>query len=254
MLEFRILGPLEVLAAGETVPIGAGREQRILATLVVSANRTVSFDALVDALWPECPPETARNQVRNCTAGVRRALVAAGLPPAGLERCLVGYRLRAEPRQFDHWRFEDLVGQGHHRLRSGEREAAVERWRAADDLWRGPALAGLDQGRLQAEALRLEEMRLQAVEARVSAELALGRHHRLLPELFALAHEHTGRDRLQAALIGALHRCGRTGEALTAFEHLRRRTRDEFGCEPGAPVRRLREEIMAETALVDSRR
>jgi DNA-binding SARP family transcriptional activator len=184
-------------------------------------------------------------QVRNGVGALRRALVAAGMRAEDLRLGVGGYLLNTAASVVDRLRFEELVGQARRRARGGELAEASAVLRAADDLWRGPAMAGIAHGPLEIEAVRLEEVRLQVVEERVAIELALGRHAALVPELTRLAGSHPGRDRLQHALLAALCRAGRPADALVAFERLRQRLRTELGVEPSPQLWRLRREILA---------
>jgi DNA-binding SARP family transcriptional activator len=244
-VEFRVLGPLEVVACGRSVAIGGLRQQRIMATLLAHADRWVGVSRLVDALWPADPPATARNQVRNCAAGLRRALIAAGLPAGDLTIGAGGYLLRTAGCEVDRRRFEALVSAARRDRAAGDLPGAAAGFRAADLLWRGPALAGLADGPLAAEALRLEEQWLQAAEDRVAVELALGLHRVLVPELFSLADAHPGRERLQCALMVALYRAGSAADALRVFERVRRRLGADLGLAPSLALRRLRRAILA---------
>jgi len=245
-MDFRILGPLEVRNSIGEVPLGGRRQQRIMATLLVWGNQLVTATKLIDSVWPSAPPSTVRSQVNNCVAALRRTLVAAGLPAGALRRGPNGYVLGVDPAAFDRARFEDLVACARREARAGRRAEAAGGFRAAEALWRGPAIAGLADGVLEGEALRLEELRWQAIEGRVELELNLGRHHELLPEMIALTRTHPGRDRLQAVLMLALHRSGRTADALAAFDHLRHLMRTELGLEPSSRLQALRQAILTD--------
>ncbi len=246
-MEIRVLGPVEVIV--DTVPLrlGGPRQERILATLVVSAGCLVATSVLVDVLWPARPPATARNQVQNCVGTLRRKLVAGGMPESDLTRKGPGYVLALDPRQLDVTRFVDMVGRARLLANAGRAEDAVCLLRQADELWRGPALAGLAEGALAGEALRMEELRMAAIEERIGLELSLGRHSLCVSELTALARAHPLRDRLQAELMVALHRCGRSADALYVFDRTRQLLNEEFGLEPGADLRRLQHLILTDS-------
>jgi DNA-binding SARP family transcriptional activator len=246
VMAFSVLGPLEVTGGGGSVPLTRRREQRILAALLLAAGRVVTVDLIVDCLWPTQPPRTVSSQVRNCVASLRRTLVGAGLAAEAMTRGPAGYQLRIAPAQLDRDRFEELVARGRSEMAMGRPAEAVALLRQADALWRGPALAGLCDGVLAAEVLRLEELRLQAIEDRMEAELTIGRHERVLPELTALAWDHPGRDRLQGGLMLALYRAGRVGDALTSYDRLRRTLTAELGLEPSRRLRDLRQAILVE--------
>ncbi|MEV0457929.1 AfsR/SARP family transcriptional regulator [Catellatospora methionotrophica] len=213
--------------------------------MVANSDRWVGVSRLVDCLWPDDPPATADRQVRNCAASLRRTLVEAGLAPADLAVGSGGYLLRTGGCEVDRQRFESLVAAARRDRDAGDLPAAAAGLRAADRLWRGPALAGLAEGALAAEALRLEEWRLQAVEDRVAVELDLGLHRVLVPELLSLADAHPGRDRLQCALMVALCRAGSAAGALHAFDRVRSRLSVELGVPPGSALQRARRAILA---------
>jgi DNA-binding SARP family transcriptional activator len=240
-MDFRILGPVEVFHDDRPVPLAGLRQERILAMLLVNQNRMVTTTELVDAMWPADPPATATNQVRNCVAALRRGLVQLGLPPSALLHKAHGYLLVVAPMDLDAARFTALVNAGRAAARQGLTEVAVDRLRAAQRLWRGPALAGLadDVLVLAGEAARLEELRLHALEDWMALELDAGRHHHCVAELTGLTRRYPLRERLQAILMLALYRCGRTAEALDVYERTRRRLRDEFAVEPGTELRDL---------------
>ncbi|WP_328650692.1 AfsR/SARP family transcriptional regulator [Micromonospora sp. NBC_00330] len=245
-MEFRILGPLEATVEGTPLPLGGRRQQRILAVLLLRAGRVVTADKLVDCLWPLRPPVTAPSQIRNCAAALRRQLIAGGLPEDSLIRRPGGYRLTVDPGALDRNRFDDEARRARLALADGHAPQAVEAFRRAEDLWRGPAIAGLADGVLEPEAMSLEESRLQVIEDRLEAELSLGRHATAVPELTALARTHPGRDRLQAALMVALYGSGRVGDALASFDRLRTSLRAELGLEPSRWLRDLRQAILTE--------
>jgi DNA-binding SARP family transcriptional activator len=245
-VDFRILGPLEVASEDRLVPIEIGRQQRIMASLAARANRVVTTSELIDLVWPEAPPSTVRSQVANCVGALRRTLVAAGLPADHLARVPAGHVLRADGADLDWRRFEELVARARRALGIGRREEAAALFRRAEAEWRGPALVGLDEGPLEAEAIRLEELRLQALEDRIEVELELGRHRSLVPDLIAATRTHPWRDRLQRSLMIALYRSGQAIDALSAFDRLLRLTRIELGLEPSQQLRALRQAILVE--------
>ncbi|MCG5443114.1 AfsR/SARP family transcriptional regulator [Micromonospora sp. NIE79] len=245
-MEFRILGPLEATVEGTPLPLGGRRQQRILAVLLLRAGRVVTPDKLVDCLWPLRPPATASSQIRNCAAALRRQLIAGGLPEDSLIHRPGGYRLTVAPGALDRTRFDEEARRARLALADGHTPRAVEAFLRAEDLWRGPAIAGLADGTLEPEAMSLEESRLQVIEDRLEAELSLGWHARAVPELTVLARTHPGRDRLQAALMVALYGSGRVGDALASFDRLRTSLRAELGLEPSRRLRDLRQAILTE--------
>ncbi|HZD17976.1 MAG TPA: AfsR/SARP family transcriptional regulator, partial [Actinomycetota bacterium] len=215
-MRFRVLGPVE--ASGETGPIALGgpKQRLVLAHLVLAANRIVTREALIDALWGEEPPGAARGTLQAYVSRLRSALGAErieGRPP--------GYALRAEPEEIDALRFEMLVHEARRTLPLDPR-AAADLLAQAEALWRGPALGDLSsEPSLQGEIARLDELRSSASEDRIVAELELGRHTKLVSELEALTSRHPLRERLWGHLMLALYRSGRQGEALSVFDRAR---------------------------------
>ncbi|WP_158566223.1 AfsR/SARP family transcriptional regulator [Micromonospora craterilacus] len=239
----QILGPLEVVVDGTPVPLGGRRNQMILAVLAAEANRVVLVDRLVDAVWDEQPPPTARSQIQICVSALRRSLSRAGAPDVIATRP-PGYLLRVETGHLDADVFDDLVTYARVLVdNSRDADAAVELRRALG-LWRGPALGALPSRVLEATAGRLEERRLAATEELVRIELALGRHDDLIDELTALVAEHPLRERLHGHLMLALYRAGRQAEALGAYRRARALLVEELGIEPGGELRRLEKAIL----------
>ncbi len=211
MLEFRLLGPLEVLADGSPISLGGPKQRATLAILLLHANRVVSVDRLADDLYAGAPPVTAVTQVQRQISDLRKALGAG----AAIETRPPGYLIRVGDAQVDLQRFERLGEEGRHALDRGDADAAAELLRAALALWRGAPLADLAYEEFaQVPVARLEEIRLAALEDRVEAELALGRHAQLIGELEQLITEQPLRERFRAQLMLALYRAGRQAEAL----------------------------------------
>ena len=234
-MEFRILGPLEVIADGAQIPLGGAKQRALLALLLLQANRVVSRDRLIDELWETDPPETARTALQVHVSQLRKVL--------GRDRIVTqapGYLVRVEPGELDLDRFEKVVGG----LDRRDAARTAESLRGALELWRGPPLGDLDGSFARAERGRLEERRLLALEQRIEAELALGRHAELVPELEGLVRESPLREGLRAQLMLALYRCGRQADALEAYRQGRRLLADELGLEPGEQLRRLEKGIL----------
>lgn len=228
-MEFRLLGPLEVLGDdGVPLPLGGKRPRALLTLLLLQANEAVSTDRLVDGIWGETPPESAPGALQVHVHALRKAL--------GAERILTrspGYVVRVEPDELDVERFERLAA-------SGEPDALRE----ALALWRGPALADVAyEPFAQAEAARLEESRLAALEARIAADLERGRHATLVGELEALVAADPNREGLQAQRMLALYRAGRQADALAAYREARAAL-DELGLEPSPELRALERRIL----------
>jgi DNA-binding SARP family transcriptional activator len=246
-MEFRILGPFEVSEGGRPLEVGAGKQRALLALLVLSAGEVVSTDRLIDALWEEHPPASALNSVHIYVSQLRKALLDGRLETRGQ-----GYLLALEPEQLDLGRFERLVGEGRALLAEGEPERAAEVLRAALALWRGPPLSDFaSEPFAQGEIARLEELRLAALEERIEADLALGRHAELIPELEALVRAQPLRERPRAQLMLALYRSGRQAEALDAYQQARRMLAEDLGLEPGRRLQELEGAILRQDAQLD---
>jgi DNA-binding SARP family transcriptional activator/streptogramin lyase len=208
--------------------------------LLLHANRVVSRDSLIDAVWGDRAPETANSALQGYVSALRKTLGADLI----LTRA-PGYVLETAPTSVDLGRFGSLVAEGSHALAAGDAKRASKRLREALDLWRGEPLADLDSaGFVQLERVRLEELRLSAVEERVDADLALGRHPELVAELHALVSGHPLRERLRAQLMLALYRSGRQAEALDVYQQGRRLLAEELGLEPGEGLKRLEHAIL----------
>ncbi|MGH9035229.1 MAG: BTAD domain-containing putative transcriptional regulator, partial [Acidimicrobiia bacterium] len=243
-MEFRILGPLEVAHQGHPVVLPGGRERAVLVLLLLSANRVVPAERLVEDLWGEKPPEGAIGALRVFVSRLRKALRDATGDAVVLTRA-PGYLAQIEPDALDAACFEALLAHGRHQAAQGDHDGAAASLRQALSLWRGPALADVaDAPMARGEAARLEEARLAALEARVEAELVCGRHHELVPELDQLTRAHPLRERLWGHLMVALYRSGRQADALRAYQQLRQLLAEELGLEPGPEVARLEGAIL----------
>jgi YVTN family beta-propeller protein len=249
-LEFRVLGPLEVRRDGVPVALGGLRQRALLAILLLNANRVVSRGRLIEELQGETAD--ADRVLRVQMSRLRKALENG----AGDETRLVtqppGYRLRVEAGELDLARFSELVATGRAALDQGAHEAAVAAFGAADSLWRGAALEGLETERFAVgEIAHLSEARLAAIEERIDAELALGRHGRLIAELEARVGEHPVRERLRAQQMLALYRSGRQADALAAYRSARGLLSQELGIEPGPELRTLEAAVLRQDPALD---
>ncbi len=248
MLEYRILGRLEVVRDGEDVAPTAAKVRSLLAALLLRANDVVSIDQLVDALWGERPPESAGKLLHVYVSQLRSALGADEL-----ETVPPGYRLRVAPEAFDAVRFERLREEARRALADDNPELASGLAGRALGLWRGEPLADVaPTGAAQVEAGRLAELRIECRLDRLDAELALGRHGVVLPDLQQLCAEHPLRERVRERLALALYRGGRQAEALEVIAEGRRLLRDELGLEPGEGLRRLEREILNQDPTLGS--
>ena len=242
---FRILGPLEVVTpdAGRS-EVPPGRHQIVLAALLLEANRVVRVDQLIDAIWYDDPPATARAQVQICVSGLRTYLSKLDAGAAIVTRP-PGYVLLVPKEQFDVHVFTDLMAASDVLARAGRTDEASRSIRQAIDLWRGPALNGTTSRVLQTRATQLDEKRLNAIEAYAELELSLGRHHQLIDEISGLVDEHPLRERLRGQLMLALYRSGRQADALRAFRDGREVLVDQLGLEPSAELRAIEHAILA---------
>jgi DNA-binding SARP family transcriptional activator len=251
-MEFRILGPLEVLDGnGAGVVLRGSRERAVLALLLLSANRVVPSDRLADDLWGDRPPEGAAHALQVHVSRLRTALRGAGGGEVLVTRS-PGYLLRIDAHAVDAVRFEALLTEGREQATRGDHHQAAVTLRQALGLWRGPALADVgDAPGARAEAARLEETRLAALEDRVEADLACGRHGHLVAELDALTRAHPLRERLWGQRMIALYRTGRQAEALRAYQELRAALGEELGLEPSGALRRLEGAILRHEPELD---
>ena len=242
-MEYRILGPLEVVDEGEPVSLGRLKERLVLAVLLLHPNEFVSRERLIDELWGESPPPTARKAVNVYVSQLRKVLTRNGLDP--IATADGGYRFRIEPGELDSIRMERLLATARERVTAGELEAAAELLGEALALWRGPTLAGLlleSHGR--DVVARLDELRLAALMDRIDCDLGLGRHAQVLGELQVLVGEHPLRERLRAQQMLALYRADRQADALEAYADARRTLVDDLGIEPSDALQRLQQAIL----------
>jgi DNA-binding SARP family transcriptional activator len=231
-----ILGPLRVLLEGDEIPLPRRQQRALLAALALRAGEVVSTERLIDDLWGERPPAAATGSLQNTVSALRKLL--------GREVLLTqapGYRLALPAEAVDANRFESLLA----RAGSAEPAERAALLREALTLWRGPALADLDEEEFaRSEAARLEELRITALEERVETELALGRHTALVGELEQLVAAHPLRERLRGQLMLALYRCGRQAEALEVYRATRLALADELGLEPSPELQELQRRML----------
>ncbi|CCH21726.1 Two-component SARP family transcriptional regulator fused with ATPase domain [Micromonospora lupini str. Lupac 08] len=234
-MRFRVLGPTQVLLAdGREIAVGGPRLRALLALLLLDAGRVVSAERLIDGLYGEHPPRGAANALQSLVSRLRQALPAEHTP---VEFHPAGYRLAVDPADVDAYRFERLAEAGRRALAGGDWPRAAAVLREALELWRGPALADvIDVAGVPAQAARLDELRLAATEDRIEAELALGGHAELVPELRQLVVAHPLRERSRGHLMRALSAQGRTAEALAEFEDARRSLAEQLGVDPSAAL------------------
>jgi DNA-binding SARP family transcriptional activator len=248
-MDFRILGPLEVRDDDRRIDVGGPGQRSLLALLLLHANRTISCSQLVDWFWGRDPPRTFANVLQVRVSRLRRALGDVGAR-GGARQPLVtrpaGYLLELAGEELDAVRFERLIDQGRQALLADQIEQAAADLRAALALWRGPALADVPSNPLiDAEALRLEENRVAALEARIEADFACGRHRELVGELEGLIALHPLREVFHGQLMRALYLSGRQAEALHTYRAARTVLIKELGIEPSDELRRLERAVLS---------
>jgi class 3 adenylate cyclase/DNA-binding SARP family transcriptional activator len=250
-LEFRILGPLEVVGEGGALELGGPKQRATLAILLLSANRVVSVDRLADELYAGAAPVTALKQVQRQISDLRKLLG----PAAGIETRSPGYAVRLAAEQLDLSAFERLTADGSEALAAGDARRARELLSQALGLWRGPPLADLTYESFARTPIeRLEEIRLAALEQRIDAELALGRHGELVGELQELVAQHALRERFHEQLMLALYRSGRQAEALEAYRRARQALTEDFGLEPSPALQQLERRILTQDPSLELER
>jgi DNA-binding SARP family transcriptional activator len=248
VLDFRILGPLEVTADGGAVRLGGPKQRATLAILLLNANRVVSVDRLADDLYSGAAPVTAVTQIQRQISELRKLLG----PAHGIETQPPGYVLRLAPEQLDLPRFERLATDAGRSLERGDAEGAVELLRSALELWRGPPLFDLGYESFAQPAIaRLEEIRFAALEQRIDAELTLGRHAQLVGELEQLLAENPLQERFAEQLMHALYLSGRQAEALDVYRAARERLVEALGLEPTSRLQALQRAILAHSPSLE---
>lgn len=241
-MEFRLLGPVEVANDTGSLALGGAKVRTLLAALLLAPGRVVATDRLVDIIWDDEPPPTARALIQTYVSALRRAI--GDIDTEIICTRTPGYLARVGDDRLDWRRFESFVAQGRSAMADGRHSEASNAFRAADTLWRGPALGGVRSRILATEAARLDEQRIAVVEARIGADLELGRTDELIGELTVLVGQHPTRSSLRGQLMLALYRVGRTSDALAVFRHGREALIDELGIEPGVELTQLHEAIL----------
>ncbi|HTF58589.1 MAG TPA: BTAD domain-containing putative transcriptional regulator, partial [Actinomycetes bacterium] len=254
-IDFFLLGPLEARQRERPLRLGSIKHRMLLAKLLLHPNQVVSTEELIVAVWGEEPPPTVKQSLQNHVAALRKAIEAGN--GAGPPRTLVtrdpGYVLQIDPERLDLHRFQRLDHEGRQALAAGDPARAADLLRQALALWRGPALADVAASADIAwpELVGVEELQVASTEARIEAELALGRHHELVAELEGLVRLHPLREHLHGQLMLALYRSGRQADALAAYRAARKVLVDELGIEPSVGLQRLEQAILAQDPALD---
>ncbi|MEU8380502.1 BTAD domain-containing putative transcriptional regulator [Streptosporangium sp. NPDC048865] len=242
-MEFRLLGPVEVWNDGRQVPLGGTKPRTLLTALLIDEGHVVRAERLIEAVWNEDPPDTARAVLQTYISSLRRSFERAGMPPIIVSH-QAGYLADVPAGTVDRASFETLVAEGRRAAAEGRHEEAGGRLRAALALWRGPALGGIGDSFLLGEARRLDELRLTVTEERISANLKLGLHEQVIGELTALVARHPAHERLRHDLMVALNGVGRRGDALAVYRQGVDALAEELGIDPGPELRLLHESIL----------
>lgn len=242
-LDIRILGPLAIERGGSAVPLRGRKQRALLGILLLREGEAVSTDLLIEMLWGDAPPPTARTTIQVYISKLRKAL--AGTSGLRIETRSSGYVAEVDRESLDLRRFEHLVEAGKEALAAGDPARARDLLSEALSLWRGAPLEEVDvPAELSAELTRLEEERVAALEARLEADLALGRHAEVVPEIESILAQAPLNERLHGIAMLALYRAGRQADALEVAERLRRRLAEELGIEPSPALRKLEQDIL----------
>lgn len=251
-MEVRLLGPVELVQGGAPVSLRGPKERALVAVLAIHANEAVAEDTCIDAVWADVPPPSASRTLQSYVSRLRRTLADGDL---AIESTPGGLVLRAAPEAVDATRAERHCADAQRALDAADHERAAALLRTAEGLWRGRSLGELaDEPFARDQAARLEELRLTISERRIEAELAIGGHRDLVPELEALTAHHPLRERLWAARILALYRCGRQADALRAYQALRAQLAEELGIAPSPELRALERAVLEQSPALDWRR
>ncbi|SCG81605.1 AfsR/SARP family transcriptional regulator [Micromonospora rifamycinica] len=243
MLRVRLLGPIAAYCPDGSIPLGGSKPRAILAALVLEQGRVVPVSRLVDVVWPDDPPASARALVQTYVSSLRKAFARHGFPHV-IDRHPPGYRIRLDKAMVDADVFTELVNEGQELARAGDCDQAADLFHKAISLCHGPALSGLDSAPLAAAARRLDELLLIAHSERFEVELSLGRCDHLA-ELSSLVARHAANERLRGQLMLTLYRLGRQADALACYREGRTALVDELGVEPGRQLQMLHNAILA---------
>lgn len=241
-MQYRILGPVEARRDETEIPLDGAKQRTVLSALLIFDGKIISDKQLSEYLWGQHPPATRNAQIYTYVSRLRKALG----PDVAIVRRSPGYLLRIDSSWFDLTEFERLARLGQTALTTGRYEDAARKLRTALSLWRGGALANVSEYMTDIEGPRLEEARLTALESRIEADLALGRHTSLLPELTRLVRRYPLQERFRAQLMTMFHRSDRQADALAVYAEGRRILADELGIDPGSRLREMHQAILTD--------
>lgn len=239
-MEFRILGPVEVRAGEESLPLGGAKQRTVLAVLLLAKGQVVRDSRLSHLLWRDTPPTTASAQIYTYISRLRKMLT----DDVTIVRHRQGYALTIGQATFDYDDFRRLSELGRAELAEGRYREASGHLSRALDLWNGPALTDVTDYLLDEELAGLEEIRMATLESRIETDLALGRYAELVSELLKLVGQYPLRESFRAHLMFALHRCGRQADALSVYHEGRRMLADELGVDPDVALRETYQGIL----------
>ncbi|MEV8309140.1 AfsR/SARP family transcriptional regulator [Streptomyces flavidovirens] len=258
-MKIQVLGPLNAEVNGVAIVPTAAKPRQILSLLALCPGRVMPVATLMEEIWGAEPPQSALATLQTYILQLRRRLAAAMGPdaPGSAKDVLTtrhgGYLLRIPPESVDVQQYEELVTEGRNAFEDGDDEVSADRFRRALELWRGPALVDVRVGPiLEIEVLRLEASRLGTVERRIDADLRLGRHSELIPELGKLMVRHPQHEGLHSQAMVALYRSGRQVAALDVYRRLRMCLIDELGVEPSPQVQRLHRAVLSVDPQLDA--
>lgn len=249
-MKFSLLGPLELSVDGKSWTLGSTRQRVLLATLLLEANHVIPISRLIEAVWDDVPPTTAKSQIQTCISALRRVLKNAGAEST-IATWPTGYEIRIPDNALDISEFTRLAAKGLAAAAAGRQQVAAQDLRAGLALWRGTAVADVESKTVQAAAIRLNERRLSVLEECIALEIDFGRHEDLIGELTELVMQHPLRERLRALHMLALYRSERQVEALESFQQARQLFIEELGLEPGAELSALQQAILSKDKALE---
>lgn len=251
-VQFRVLGPLEVLVDGRPLPLGGVKQRSVLAMLLAEANRVVSADKMAEVIWDQDPDEKTRGVLQVHVSNLRKALSATGRTDLIATKA-PGYQLSATDSELDLLAFEKNLKRARSAFIGGDAALASNRYTAALELWQGTPLADLQQEPFAMRlAMRLNTLRIQALEGRLEADLAAGRHADILGELQNLVADHPLNEQFVSLLMIALYRSGRQADSLSTYRECRDRLGSELGLDPRQGLRDLESRILAQDPSLDA--